>query len=420
MFVWGSDWDDAMQAEQGGEEAVELVSDAEMGEGAPRWEASELPRDLGADLMPLPAAVAQRHIPKDIRTCTPAALLHAGLLKDHPQLNFPPNLPKRRLTQKGVPDADLGKILGRLQADVNEELLPWRASWKGRRNAYHEYELDCSEMLGVSRLSLRQSTAEHWANASIEVKDRWAFVRAVRERLYNVTRNGVILQRTRIALPEGRQAPQIAPDEQPPLVGGIGKGLGLLRTFNTPWHNEVPELSQIVSENMPLQDKIAALQNLPFLQEKYRQYKEDVRAHARKHGLPSWGCCMEISMHSQEVGRVHLHDYIGPSLDFWGWDEPKRVIQFHDEDRWWNGLRAFTTITKARGNINHRKLRAVAWALYYVSGAKHGSIFSDGRPKPFEELACKSRIIDQSAISLSGITDNGCKIGLCSVQAFLV
>ena len=51
------------------------------------------------------------------------------------------------------------------------------------------------------------------------------------------------------------------------------KGLGLLRTFNTQWHNEVPDLSQITSQNMPLQDKLAALQNLTFLQEKFRQYK---------------------------------------------------------------------------------------------------------------------------------------------------
>ena len=87
-------------------------------------------------------------------------------------------------------------------------------------------------------------------------------------------------------------------------------------------------------QNMPLQHKLAAaLQNSSFLQEKYRQYKEDVRTHSRKHGMASWGCCMEISLHSQQVGRVHLHDYIGPALDFWGWDEAKRVVEFQEEDR---------------------------------------------------------------------------------------
>ena len=79
------------------------------------------------------------------KTCALALLLFcdAALFKDHPELNLSPNLPKRRLTQKGLPDAYLVKILGRLQADVDEALLPWGASWKRRRNAYYEYGLDC-------------------------------------------------------------------------------------------------------------------------------------------------------------------------------------------------------------------------------------------------------------------------------------
>ena len=390
MFVWGNDWGEAMEAEDGDQGVVDFVAEVDMGAGAPQWEVSELPRDLGADLLPLPT-VLPVHMPKDVPTCTPDAMLQAALLKDHPELNFPPNMPKRRATKKGLPDAYLGKILGLLQEDLKASLLPWQASWKWRRNAYHEYELDSSELLGIPRTRLRQALQEHWASLSIEVKDRWAFVRAVRERLYTFHKQGIIQRRTRIPIPAGRQAPQIGTShtQSPVAAACIGKGLGMLRTFNTKWHNEIPELSQIMSQDMPLQHKVAVLQNLTFLQEKYRQYKEDVRSHARKHGMPSWGCCMEISLNAQQVGRVHLHDYIGAALDFWGWDEAKRVVEFQEEDRWWNDLRAFCNITTARGNVVSRKMRAVAWALYYVSAAKHGSIFSDGRPKPYEDLACR-------------------------------
>ena len=142
MFFWGSHWGHAMEAEDGDQGVADFVSDVDMGAGAPLWEASELPRDLGGDFMSL-RAVASTHIPKELRTCTPVALLHAALFKDHPELNLSPNLPKRRLTQKGLPDAYLVKILGRLQADVDEALVPWGASWKRRRNAYYEYGLDC-------------------------------------------------------------------------------------------------------------------------------------------------------------------------------------------------------------------------------------------------------------------------------------
>ena len=399
MFFLHRATDEVEESEFGDPEFEEHGLEVEDGAEAPVWEASDLPRDLASDLLPL--QVAARPSPKDVPSCTPRAILPEALVKDHPEINFPPSMPRRRLKEKGMPDAVLGQILGRLQEDVNGALEPWQASWKLRRNAYHEYELDASETLGLSRKSLRQPMQEHWANASIEIKDRWAFVRAVRERLYNFERNGSVLRRTRIEYPTGREPPQIGVVQAPMAAtkaAVIGKGLGMLRTFNTKWHNEVPELSKIMSQNTPLQQRIVALQNLTFLQDKYRQYKESVRSHARKHGMRSWGCCMEVSLRAEEVGRVHLHDYIGPALDFWGWDESKPVVEFREEDRWWNGLRAFSNITSARGNVNHRKLRAVAWGLYYVSGAKNGSIFSDGCPRPFEDLACTSRTRSQIII----------------------
>ena len=391
MFVWGGDWGDDMDEDDGDQGAANNAVDVEMDAGAPVFEASELPRDLGADLVPLPVTSAP--LPKEVSACTPAALLHAALLKDHPQLNFANNLPKVRQKRKGMPDSYIGEILSRLQADVSATLRPWQACWQLRCSAYHEYVLDVAEVLGQTRTNLRKPCQEHWANASIEVKDRWAFVRKVRERLYMFERVGAIQRRVRIEYPEGVRPPQIGlPIAQGEVSApALGKGIGLLRTFNPPWHNEVPELSQIMSQDVPLQEKLTQLQNFSFLQEKYRQYKEDVRMHAKKHGMRSWGCCFEVSLQSKSVGRVHLHDYIGPALDFWGWDEVKRVIEFQEGDRWWNELRSHCSITSARGNVNHRKLKAVAWALYYVSGAKNGSIFSDGRPKPFEDPAAVRR-----------------------------
>ena len=38
-------------------------------------------------------------------------------------------------------------------------------------------------------------------------------------------------------------------------------------------------------------------------------------------------------------------------------------------DRWWNELRAFCNITAACGNVNSRKMRAVAWGLLILNAS---------------------------------------------------
>ena len=82
-----------------------------------------------------------------------------------------------------------------------------------------------------------------------------------------VERDGAIQRRTRIEFPEG-----VRPPQSELLIAQVGasaavpgKGPGMLRTFNTPWHNEVPERNQIMSQDMPLQQNLAHLQNHAFL-----------------------------------------------------------------------------------------------------------------------------------------------------------
>ena len=54
-------------------------------------------------------ASTSKHSPNDLPSCTSAAILHAALFKDHPTLNFPSNMPRRRLMTRAR------EILGRLQ-----------------------------------------------------------------------------------------------------------------------------------------------------------------------------------------------------------------------------------------------------------------------------------------------------------------
>ena len=368
------------ESEPSGEEEDDVQAPIE-------FEAADVPRDMGMDLRPMNEIVAMA--PTEVELCTPHALLVTSLRKDHPELNFHTGVKRRRFMCKGTPDDKLSRLLALMQQNAQASLEPWKADWSLRRSAYHEYELDCSEATGMSRRAVRPFTHPQWTEAEPATREAWACLRAIRERLYDMSKkNGAAKVRVRVALPAGVDMPALPVGASPskPIDASIGKGIGIMRTFNTDWHNEMPDASAIMASARVLEDKVNALRELPFLREKFGQYQQEVQRLAGKHSLPTWACCMELSLHSKSVGRIHLHDYVGPSLEHVGFDDPKRVIEFHGSDLRWEDMKAFPTLTSARGNVNSRKMRAVACAMYYVTAQKHGSLFSAGTRSPFTDL----------------------------------
>ena len=366
------------------ETEIDVSTDEEM-----KWQAAEVPRELDKDLAPMVRAIVGSP-PSDEKECTVARLLPFSLRTDHPELNFPAQFKRRRIRGKGQAAPDIGTILARLQQDSTASLDPWKATWKSRRLAYHEFELDLSKAVGQSRAQCRQIASAHWAAATAQARDAWAFLRCVRERLYDMTQSkGATKVRTRVPLPAGRSLPAPVREssgqaaEESDVV--FAKGIGLMRTFNTDWHNEHPRLSEIMGRSDTLANKVAELRAVPFLQDKFRAFHQEVRAHAKRHSMPSWAAAMEISIHAEHEGRVHLHDYIGPSLDSVGYDERKRVVDWKESDKNWDGMVAWTTVTSARGNVSSKKMAAVANGMYYVTSEKLGSLFVQSSRAPFED-----------------------------------
>ena len=122
--------------------------------------------------------------------------------------------------------------------------------------------------------------------------------------------------RTRIPTPSGAALPNtsLAPAPPPASAVVIRTGIGMLRTFNPGWHNELPELAHIMSDTrLSTEDKIKAMQRVPALQTKFRRYKEHVQALARHFRLPTWRCSFEVSLNAAATGRVHCHDYVCPA-----------------------------------------------------------------------------------------------------------
>ena len=355
------------------------------------WEAAEVPRDLVADLVPVLGASLQ--LPKTIEQCTPAALLPASLRKDSPELNFQVSAKRRRITCKQESLPEFGRLLDQLQRDPTCSLLPWRATWMQRRQAYHEYELDSSEAMGLSRKSIRTQIQAHWKAAGTQEREAWAFLRMVRERLYDMSqRQGAVKVRTRIPTPSGAALPNtsLAPAPPPASAVVIGKGIGMMRTFNPAWHNELPELAHIMSDtSLSTENKIKAMQDLPALQTKFRRYEEHVQALARHFRLPTWGCSFEVSLNAAAAGRVHCHDYIGPAIDpVVCEDSVRRVIEFTENDRYWDGMRGYISVTNARGNMQPRRVKSIIGVLYYVISNKSGSLFCSASRVPFQDLQC--------------------------------
>ena len=353
----------------------------------PEWVAASSLRHLSNDLEPLhlPLAISA---PNDPLECTPAKLLPSALREDHPELNFPPQVKRRRVSGKKVDAELIGTVLHRLQNDSSASLEPWVVSWRERRAAYHDYVTSMKQAVGQRRRDVVSIASEHWAAADMQTKSAWGFVHYLRSHLYKGQAPGVFA-RTRIPLPAGVIIPESA---DVPAAGAatakaasIGKGIGLMRTFNTDWHNEIPELTEILSSRGSHEEKMRALKQLPFLQDKFAAYVQHVRDHGKRLALPLWGCCFEVSLKSRQTGRIHTHDYVGPSIDFAGYDVPKKVIEFKESDKVWDDMIAFHTLTSARGNVQSKKMRAVASGMYYVTSEKIGSLFVKCSRSPFEE-----------------------------------
>ena len=357
--------------------------------GSLAWVVASSPRHLDKDLEPLHLPLSTS-VPNEAKQCTPENLLPSALRKDYPELNFPPRVKRRRICGKSPNHEQIGVVLHRLQNDVSSSLEPLTISWRARRNGFFEYVQDMKNAVGQSKSDVIPTAREHWVASDSHTKNVWGFVFVLRGLLYARTPGkGCVDSRVRIPLPAGVRKPEThdTPGTGAASVNSVvlGKGIGIMRTFNTDWHNQIPELTDIMSSRSCLEKKLEALKQLPFLQDKFAAYEQHVRDHAARLGLPTWGCCFEVSLKSHQTGRIHTHDYAGPSLDCAGYDVPKRVIQFKESDKVWDDMVAFHSLTSARGNVQSKKMRAVAAAMYYVTSEKIGSLFIKCARSPFED-----------------------------------
>ena len=348
-----------------------------------QWEPVELPTKL-ADCFketkaPGPVASCVEHL-KDPVKCTPFALLANAVFKDHPEKYFPPPFSSKRKRSKGPDNDKMGRLLHQLQINPYARIEWDMVGWNARRQGSYEYHRDFREITGLTYYEGRKISSEHWTKTNAPERLTWAFLGKIRSHMYNKTKTGNRRQLKGVANADTGTPIEVPQSDPDPLVG---QGFGLLRTHHTDVHNQNPDISQIMILDQPLAHKLKLLSKLPCLTELHKEHSESVTAMAKEKGFPTYATTMEICMNSKDVGRIHLHDFMGCEVTHGVDDTNCRKVDFRLSDLRFRGIKGHSVFTRGRG-IN-RIRQATAQGLYYVVCDKIGTILTTTSRQPFED-----------------------------------
>ena len=143
---------------------------------------------------------------------------------------------------------------------------------------------------------------------------------------------------------------------------------------------------------------------MPELYSRFAEYEKNVQLLAKKHGLMSSACSLEISLHASSIGQVHLHDYIGPMMTHnLNASDPRRVVDFDASDQFWDGMKAHVSASSAFGRRGSWKTnRVCVQAMYYVAFGKLGCVFRSCFPEPFQAIVMGAKMFLRAGFSREG------------------
>ena len=133
-------------------------------------------------------------------------------------------------------------------------------------------------------------------------------------------------------------------------------------------------------------------------------YQAWVEERARHHEATYWSCTLEISTHSQDAGRIHLHGY-------WSWHGQSRGVDQRNTDAWvFKGVRPRVDVNSDRRGPSEW-LRATQHGHFYVQVFKIGTVYSATNPNesPSHNRACMSLATTSTCIQ----THSSCKSTHC-------
>lgn len=305
-------------------------------------------------------------------------LLRRAIYEHNPELYVPPQRPKRR---RGKGEAfSLGETLHRLQTNPDAPAVGSGNSTQ-RKAGFEEYCRMYAEASGLSCVSVRAGLRENWKHQSMKTQMAWFWVSLVRREMYA----GAKGKRRQLRPPpvDSVMNPCYEPVKESPFPALLDVW-GMLCSWNTRAGLDSADLQRAKAEALHGKDLVDALSRSPVYLAVWHGFSYNVQQLARAWGFPSWACCMELSQHAQEYGRVHLHAFWGQSLSLPGWNSTLYQIRVQPERLRWDGNLPDMKVMRMRGNVNHAE--KTCGGLYYCWVKKEGSMFRTGNVEPFKDL----------------------------------
>ena len=177
--------------------------------------------------------------------------------------------------------------------------------------------------------------------------------------------------------------------------GGCDLPTAALASLERELSDETPELDGVVHSHRILQQEfygarkgafrlcskafMLTFNSIAFVSSPdfWAAYQAWVEERARHHEATYWSCTLEISTHSQDAGRIHLHGY-------WSWHGQSRGVDQRNTDAWvFKGVRPRVDVNSDRRGPSEW-LRATQHGHFYVQVFKIGTVYSATNYAPWE------------------------------------
>lgn len=306
----------------------------------------------------------------------PWNLLSRALHEHHPLL-YVQCRPERRRRRKCI--QDLGTLVKKLQQ--RPRYISWRISHDqicaGRDEFVRRYaEASCQSWSSIVRLAKRvfNQQIREWKNA-------WTVVNRVAKVMFEGNSRG----RRLLEPPAHAWLPQSLAGDKDDRVQSSLEVFGMLVSWNTDFGLQEPALRALLEADLDDDALLPGMMSIPIYKWHFDAFRDRIQHLACIWNLPSWACCMELSCHAEERGRVHLHAMFAPVITWSGHPRNLRKVTVPLAQLVWDGVAP--DVRPSSGTGRTRQIaEAFVGGLYYVLCDKIGSMYRDSSLTLFRDM----------------------------------
>jgi hypothetical protein len=219
-----------------------------------------------------------------------------------------------------------------------------------------------------------------WHNTSLNVRNNWTVLAKISGHLFVV--------------PEGKQRRSLRSSDNgtgdTPCSTTVHAPLlqcyGFLATWNTSLGLDDAEVGEAVRSGLRGDQLIAFMQSMKLYRDAFNSLAEKVVGWSAAYHFQTHAVSMELCMQGNCIQRVHLHAFLGPSVDNSAWGSCRTSSVVDVASLKWQGNTPMVRCIRAHARSSILRHEAIG-GLYYVLMKKPGSMFRDGNKWPFQDSA---------------------------------